>query len=259
MPFPDRPRVIYSLNPLEAVICQLKFPSVLRIDSEPPAAFQDRIRHDYPGFVETRGVDHVLPAQLVKLLGASLPVQVGRSSYEFTSEDENWNLSLTRDFLALTCKKYDRWENFKAHLAGAVTALIDVYGPAFFTRVGLRYRDVVRRSKLGLADVDWVELLQPHIAGELTRPEIRAEIRHIAKELVVGLPNDVGLVRILHGLGHVDDDEDVYLIDSDYFTDQKTECHNVHSILDGFNAEARRIFRWVISDRLHDAMEPRQL
>ena len=37
-PFPDTPRVVYNKNPLFEVLCQLRFPHILRIETEIPAA-----------------------------------------------------------------------------------------------------------------------------------------------------------------------------------------------------------------------------
>ena len=53
MPFPDVERVIYNENPLDRVICQLRFAPILKIDTEIPAEFQERIRIDYPNLSET--------------------------------------------------------------------------------------------------------------------------------------------------------------------------------------------------------------
>src|SRR5256885_3722562 len=46
--FPDSPRVIYGKAPLTAVICQLRFPPILRIESTVPADFQERVRTQFP-------------------------------------------------------------------------------------------------------------------------------------------------------------------------------------------------------------------
>src|SRR5690242_19776038 len=47
-PFPVSPRTVFRVNPLVEVVCQLRFPALLRVDVEPPAAFQERIRAEYP-------------------------------------------------------------------------------------------------------------------------------------------------------------------------------------------------------------------
>ena len=52
MPFPNVPRVTYRNNPLVQVICQLRFPPILKIDAEVPADFQESIRKDFPKFSE---------------------------------------------------------------------------------------------------------------------------------------------------------------------------------------------------------------
>ena len=52
MPFPEVRRVIYKKSPLDRVICQLKFPPVLRIDADMPVEFQDCIRREFPNYDE---------------------------------------------------------------------------------------------------------------------------------------------------------------------------------------------------------------
>jgi hypothetical protein len=43
-PLKDYPRVIYKRNPIIGVVCELRFPPILRIAAEPPVAFQEWIR-----------------------------------------------------------------------------------------------------------------------------------------------------------------------------------------------------------------------
>ncbi len=62
MTFPSRQRIIYERNPLDRVICQVRFPPILRIDSEIPAVFQERIRKDFPEYNEKEEV--ILPLTL---------------------------------------------------------------------------------------------------------------------------------------------------------------------------------------------------
>jgi uncharacterized protein (TIGR04255 family) len=194
---------------------------------------------------------------LAALLAKDLPLGVGQSAHEFGSRDECWTLSLTRDFLALTCRNYDRWENFKDHLRRPLDALRELYAPAFFTRIGLRYRDVIRRSALGLETVAWSELLQPWVAGALGAPEIAADVEHRAQELVIRLPDGRGHLRAHHGLA-VDDasHEQCYVIDADFYDDQQSEVPHAFDRLDTLNRQARLFFRWCITRRLHEALRP---
>ncbi len=258
MAFPDAPRVIYEKNPLEEVICQVRFPAILKIDTEAPAAFQESIRANFPLYKNrpTLKLPGGLPAELMTLLGKDLPFG-GQNAHDFTTRDEKWTLGLAREFLALTCRSYDRWEEFKQQLDGPLRALQMSYVPAFFTRVGLRYRDIIRRESLDLKNVGWAELLQPWIASAFGSPDVSTDVEHSGHELLIRLPEGQGHVRVHHGT--VLDEttkETCYVIDADFFTEQQTEPSHAIECLDFLNKQARLLFRWCIQDRLHRAMRP---
>jgi len=260
MLFPERERVIYDKNPLESVVCQLRFPSILKIDSELPSRFQDRIRAEYPQFKQRPllAAGFNLTPELSKLVGESfLPMGGGQQAYDFSSEDSHWQVSLTREFVALTAKKYRRWEEFKGRLASVRAAFEAEYTPSSYSRIGLRYQDVIRRSELNLKDVEWAELLEQHIAGELGAPNIAGAIQVAKRELLINLENGQGHVRIKHGLAFASETAEVcYMIDADFYTDQKMELPHATARLDHFNVEAARLFKWCIRERLHTAMGP---
>jgi len=266
MPFPDSPRVIYNNNPLEQVICQLRFPPILRIDTELPARFQEAIRHEYPLFEEKHEGVAEIPAELAEQLPADflrLPGigSMDRKSYQFRTLDEQWALSLTRDFIALDTSHYTRWEEFQQHFAKPFEVLLDEYSPAIFSRIGLRYQDVIRRSRLGLSDTPWSELLQPYIAGMLASTDLDGD--HIDSTMQVvemKLANNYGKVKIRHGFATDRTTGEVcYLIDNDFFAEKVKESHEVLNRLTQFNLRARRLFRWCITDRLHEAMDPQPI
>jgi uncharacterized protein (TIGR04255 family) len=261
MPFPYSPRVVYQKNPLEEVICQLRFPTILKIGSEPPSAFQDRIRGAYPLFKDKAPVEIAgIPPEIAQMVAKGLPFHGGHAGYDFTSADQVWTISLTPDFLALTCRKYERWEDFLQHLKGPLDALLALYSPAFLSRIGLRYRDVIRRSQLGLDGISWGELLRPPMAGVLACQDIADTVQHTAQEIVIRLEDDQSQVRVRHGLAEdAGSGEQCYLIDCDFFLDQTTETADAHSKLDFLNRQGRLFFRWCITDRLHDAMGPQPI
>ena len=166
MPFPEVERVIYTTNLIDEVICQFRFPPVLRIDSGPPADFQDRIRDRFPLYRVKANVPFIsgIPDNLAPMLKG---VSFGQTTHvhEFISKDEKWILSLAAESISLRCRQYERWENFKDYFRVPILALEELYRPSFYSRVGLRYRDLICRSKVDLSGVKWDELLQPWITG----------------------------------------------------------------------------------------------
>jgi uncharacterized protein (TIGR04255 family) len=255
MPFPDSPRVFYGKNPLEEVVCQLRFPPILRVEAESPVAFQEKIRSRFPLYQRSATGLPALPLSLpipVNLMQAFAGIT--QPQHEFLTPDGAWKLTLHRDFIALTTSTYTRWEGFRTYFQEPLAALREIYQPAFFQRVGLRYRDRIDRPKLGLADVPWRELLRTEVLGELGDPVISPHIEHILRELTIKLADDLGRVRVVHGL---DPGTQQYVIDSDFYAEGQLDPGAVSNVMDSFNKRSARFFRWCIHPKLHDAMDPR--
>jgi uncharacterized protein (TIGR04255 family) len=136
MPFPEAPRVIYRKNPLNRVICQLRYPSILKINTESPADFQESIRREYPLYREKteflqentiRGKTDLPTEMMNQLMQASVT-----KNHEFRSEDGIWKINLTRNFLSISTSKYVRWEDFLERFMSSFKALMRIYMPPFF-------------------------------------------------------------------------------------------------------------------------------
>jgi uncharacterized protein (TIGR04255 family) len=260
MRFPESPRVVYRNNPIVEVICQLRFPRILRIDAELPIAFHERIRSHYPGVFEAQtGLPAApLTPDVAHAVGIDPTVLAStQRAFDFVSEDGAWRVSLTSQFLALTSSNYTRWEDFKARLAPATDALASEYRPLYFTRLGLRYRDLIQRSKLDLVDQAWSKLLRHPLLGELALPEFEQATNQAMREIVLNLDYDDARVRLLHGFAQLQGgSETCYLIDADLFSDRRVEKNDAEAILDRFNREAGCLFRWCIAEPLQRAMQP---
>ncbi len=255
-PFPDSPRVVYTTNPLVEVICQLRFPPILEILSSQPAEFQSRIRSRYPLY--SRNEQSLsLPNELANLL-PQLPFSRPPENvvHRFNTEDEKLAVSLSRDFLAISTTAYGYWEAFRTEINAAKAALEEVYRPAFYTRLGLRYSDVIDRSTVGLKQTDWSELLKSWMLGVLDS-DAKAFVQSVTTQAVIRLPEVRG--------GHVNlrcklsEDGQKFLIDADFFTKERSAGDDVLNALDSFNRSAGRLFRWAITDRLRDALGPQKL
>lgn len=256
--FPPSPRVVYSKAPLVQVICQLRFPSLLSIESKPPVEFQEQIRTDFPLLEK---VANPLPLDLPPEVVQMIRAQASAISYQFLTEDRASTVTLTPESVALSTSRYTQWEHFRDQLRVPLAALNEIYSPSFFSRIGLRYQDAIARSVLGLEQVPWSMLLRRDILGELALPQFEANLEGVAnRTLRLKLPCGAGSVLIRHGLGTLQGHQEVcYMIDLDFFTEQRTEVADAEPTLDQFNALAGRAFRWCITNLLRDALGPNEL
>lgn len=261
MKLPDYKRVIYQKKPLIEVVCQLRFPTILKIGNQDPVEFQEEIRFEYPLFEATKSIG--IPAELFRLIQQiGSPLNSQDPVYNFRTENLKWQLSLNKDFIAISTTDYEKYEDFRAKFKKAVEIFEKIYNPSFYSRVGLKYRDLIVRSNLNLLDKDWTDLIQPWIVDELHNPQFSGSVKTIMKNLLIA--TDDGYVQFNHGLVMAQDPESklqelAYLLDTDLFVEGKIKQDNVWNTLDKFKQTAGQFFRWCITEKLHEAMEPRPI
>ena len=252
---------IYEKNQLVEVICQLRFPAILSIEAKEPADFQDTVRGRFPRY---------------SVREESLPTREGGNqkmkNHSFVSADGAWKLSLTKDFIALSTVRYPDWESFARTLDEALGNFIQVYHPAFFERVGLRYLNAFSREKLELTDCRWNDLLEPKYLGVLDDDGINeADVAKCSVDveqkldgrcnvkLHAGPGNIRRTVRTDKGMQTVEEPETRFILDLDVYSGKKTELTEAAATLEAIHGHADRLFSDAITDRLHEAMEPVEL
>ena len=260
MPIPDSPREVYNRNPLSEVLVQLRFPTILRVSSETPADFQEKIRNEYPLYTHEAGEPLIpgLPKEISDLIKALPAMPHQAPHHTFMNEGESRFISLIQDSLAVTEKKYTNWELFRNAIRLAEDAFRDIYAPQFYSRIGLRYIDFIDKEYLGLGNVRWSELLNEEFIGELGASDFADEVDGIATQSTIRIPHiQEGVVRIQHGLASPENSESVgYLIDSDFSVTRRCNPDDAFEALDALNNLGGRLFRWAIKPRLRDALEP---
>ncbi len=260
MPFPKSPREIYEENPLEEVICQFRFPAVLKISATAPADFQEAIRDDYPWYEEQAG-GAGLPREIIDLLPSGIPVPglPRQPEYQFFTEDRGRSITLGQEFIAVAENNYQDWASFRKEIEQAERVLREIYTPSFYTHVGLRYRDVLNREKHELREIPWEKLLNPAFIGILGDGRLSGAVQESQARTLLRIPDvDNGFVLIEHGLAAREQEEQpVYLIDSDFFTNKRCESHDALQSLDRFNKWGGHLFRWAAQDKLRTALRPR--
>jgi len=271
MSFPDAKKIYFEKNTLNEVVCQLRFPPVLKIEAELPAEFQENIRDEFPNYIEESSVgistppavQGAIPIEVRKQLDLIRLVaqQTADKSYRFFSEDEVWKLTLTRTFIALTTNKYERWEKYYEKLKKPLDALLRIYNPSYYTRIGLRYINVICRSDLALdKETDWVELLKPSLLGLLASDDVKDSVQDYQGLYEIGLDDGESTVRLLTKCVEKADQKEIcFMIDSDFFLGRKIEISEAANKLKYFNVHASRLIQWCIQNKLYEALGPRLL
>ena len=122
-------RVKYKNCPLVEVIFQLRFPTILSINTKQPAEFQEKIRRDYPYYDEGIEEQNEL---LLNANGKAAQVKTNQNkNYSFISIDETYKVNLTSTFIAISTRKYTQWEEFSVKVEQVVKAFQEVYEVPF--------------------------------------------------------------------------------------------------------------------------------
>jgi uncharacterized protein (TIGR04255 family) len=257
--FSTKDRCHYRSNQIAEVICQLRFPEILSIGTTAPAAFQDAIRDEFPQFIRRQD----LPAPKITGMPGhlSLENQPGVINYQFSSADGAWRVNLTSRFISLTCNRYSSWEDFAKKLDKPLAAFIQIYKPAYFERIGLRYLNFISRYELGLEDVPFSQLIAPCYLGPLMEEDVQ-EANSTRCNIDAELNIRGGCRLKVHaGPGFVkkngkSDQEVKFIFDQDLFMPGQVPVNLSAGALQTLHAQAWSIFRGAITDRLHNAMDP---
>lgn len=257
--FASADRYRYMAPAVIETICQLRFPAILSIGAQEPAAFQERIRGDYPRYQLNQ--DRPAP----RVVGANTPnptleTQKPINNYTFLSEDNRWKVNLTSGFIALSTVGYTRWEDFAGRLDKVLAEFIEIYHPAFFERVGLRYVNAVSRKRLHLEESDWADLIQPAWLGVMAEPDVaEKDLTKCAVDVEMALEDNCR-AKIHAGLGLLGDgkrDPEVkFILDDDLSSAGSIQISQVPDLLQTLHTYADRIFRGAITSELHTAMGP---
>ncbi len=260
--FSAEKRCRYGANQLAEVICQFRFPEILAIAANPPVEFQEAIRAQYPRF--QRRMEIPAPKVAGNPGQFRLENQPGSINCQFSSADGIWRVNLTSKFISLACSRYTCWEDFAAHLDKPLAAFIQVYKPAYYERVGLRYVNTISRKALGLEGTPFSELIAPCYLGPLAEEDVNeaASTRcTVDAELAI---RGGCRVKLHAGPGQVrrpgsEDKEVKFIFDQDLYMPGQVPVNLSAGALQTLHGQAYSIFRGVITDTLHEAMEPEQL
>ena len=257
--FSTEPRVTYRKNQLGEVICQLRFPEILAIAAKPPVDFQEAIRADYPRY--TSHMESPAPRLTGVPGNMTLQNQPAAINHQFVSADGVWRVNLTSKFICLACARYTGWEEFAAKLDMPLAAFIQIYKPAYFERIGLRYVNFFSRKALGLEGRPYRELFAEKYLGVMADEQVvEPTVGRSGVDAEFAIRGGCR-VKLHAGPGQVHrggktDGEVKFIFDQDLYMPGSIAPNLSAPALQTLHAQAWSIFRDAITDELHEAMEP---
>ena len=251
----------YQRPQLVEVICQLRFPTILSIDTQEPAAFQEQIRSAFPQYSIQR---EKLPPKLANP-GSPIPVvepQKTINNYTFVSADGQWQLNLTQDFFSLSTRNYSSWKNFASQLDKPLAAFIATYHPAYFQRIGLRYLNAISRQQLGLGECHWQELIQRPYLGIMAEDDLPLQRVQRCTVDAQFMMDSSCCAKVHAGPGLLNsnrpdvpqDKECKFIFDLDLFMAGNLANSLAPGALETLHGHAVQVFEGAITPRLRDAM-----
>ena len=255
---PEKKReFVYEKNPLVEVICQLRFPTILSIETAQPAEFQDAIRENFPRYmVNTERIPTPQGLSEVK-------------NHAFISADGRYKINISKDFISISTMAYTDWRTFADKFDEPLGHFISIYKPAFFERVGIRYMNAVSKNKLGCSELCWRDLIaEPYLGPLALTATDETKVRKCSVDFEENLSG--GAIAKIHAgpgllrralmkdgkLQMIQENESKFMLDIDVFVAKQTPLLKTVEVLDSIHLSANEIFGNAITDVLHDLMQP---
>ncbi|WP_298193726.1 TIGR04255 family protein [Metallibacterium sp.] len=228
----------YSRNLIRNAVCELRFPTIFEIeDPRPPSEFWHTLRKDFPNHSLINDVQ-VGPASLAKA-----------SVHQFTSRNSRWTVVLKSSSISLETSRYDSFEEFAEQLKTVLTAATSTIDSDFFTRIGLRYINVLPCSP---REVDgWVNpsLAGPLVAGFYGDVEVYAQ-------QIRGVTGSGGYL-FQHGLSGKNQGPAHYLLDYDFYQEE-VMVKDATAAVRRLHELEFSLFYWSLGDRARQYLAERK-
>ncbi len=249
--FPHAEEVQLAYPPLVEVVCQVRFPPILRISRDDPIDFQEQLRHRFPQLQTEQDVQVQFP-----LPGnpAAPSAEFRPRLHRFISQDEQTTVSLTLNFYALSTHRYTHWRDFAADLQLVHNAVSQVYQPAYATRIGLRY---INRLTFANTQTEHIDALFGLLKPALTAP-LRDDVWQNAAQMVTQLAFvDHDTQLNLHVV--YEQSGPALTLDFDYFENGKLSLDGLIERCDQYHAVIYDAFRYCLLDEALQKFQPGEM
>ena len=125
-------------------------------------------------------------------------------------------------------------------------AFRNIYEVDHYSRIGLRYVNVFEEQEF---PGGWLDKFNAQLLGPLADPVVGGDIAEIVQ--LFNVSGGDWTITVRHGK-----DDGAYNLDLDHAVEGRVEASVVLEKLREFNKRIYQVFRWAISEKLHEGMEP---
>lgn len=249
--FPAKPYALYSRNPLDSVVVQLRFQPILKIgQGKGIADFQEIVRTTFPEYAEGAVRDIAIGPEGQFDLHES-------KAFEFSISAENRKVRLTSDNFLIESKRHLSRDVLLSDLQIVADAMKSVYAPVVCTRLGVRYINVIDPERISRdlgRTVGWRDLVKPDYLEmpadivDLTDTQFSSQISSSL------LP---GMMTVRYGLslpGNQSTGGLRFTFDIDRFTETDLQIERIGADVRNFTEDIFSIFHTVVTDELMEWM-----
>lgn len=231
----------YKRNFLRQAVCEFRFPTLLELGRpKPPDSFTKALRKEYPF------LDLVQEVQLG--IGGDPAGTVNK--HVFRSEKRKWTVSIKENALSVETLAYTDYNELRSRALTALAAAYKVIDTDFFTRVGLRYINVVQ------TDNDLDPIRQGWINNQLVAPLTSGLFSGVSEfSGRMGLASEDGGCLLQHSLRFkpreaIEHNPEIvpgFTIDIDAFRNG-VKYQEAGDVLDGMHVQAFNVFDWTLGE-----------
>jgi uncharacterized protein (TIGR04255 family) len=234
---PAVPQAHYSKNLIATAVCELRFPVMFELDDGRPSPdFARALRKDYPNYAFRKDI----------ALGEGGMAHV--PGHAFSSKNKKWTIVLRNSALTLETSNYESYEDFESRLAVLIEASQKAIDSDFYTRVGLRYINLL---PVNAPDVSgWVN---PNLAGPLATG-VYGDVLELWQR--VRGRTDIGGYNFSHGVQQAAEGPSKYVLDIDFFRDDAVDLKETRSLVRKLHDQAFSLFVWTLGPKALSHLGP---
>ena len=233
----------YPRNFIRQAVCELRFPTLMSLGaSRPPEKFIAALRKRFP---LTESANEVTLSASESELSGHVHI--------LKSTKGTWSVTLKQSSVALEAFRYTTYAEFRARAHEVLAAALLVIDSDYFTRIGLRYINVIQTDASPM--LEWIN---PVLSGALHGQGFRSFSEFAGK---FALSTEDGGCTLQHGIrlkstsqlpGPTSDPPD-YVIDIDTFRNEVTDA-DAMTALDTMHRQAFSLFSWAIGEKAREKL-----